>query len=1095
MLIFFIKNKKMNALTAKYVPVNSLELALNLKLPVEQITIIFSSQSTQPTFDKYLFLALDSSGSMAGAAFNLAKESIVNLCEITHAQVQGISLFSFNESCTEYIYHAGDDFDKFKTQISELFVGGGTMFRSVFEKMGKRILHMDDTKKSISILFFSDGEDNYERTDTLVNDRSSSLNKFKDIIQCQNQLSLEFHSIGFTSCHDAYLLGKMTEIGDSIGSFQYVKQSSDIQESLERLEEILLENKIQLYVTFSTSSEAIKIRLNSLNVALFIVDKQLVDDQMWLSIKNEDNENNETTYQKLCPIELTPFEFNKQDGISFIQVQCDVLDIVIKRLADKVLKSNIEPLSDEELISIENQLNEVEKKIQHFYKSINILCSEQRKISRPRVLLTKKLIDGLKEGISSLKNSKLTNNMIASWQSLASHNMLLLSNKAKNRINRRIINNSNPIDDLEKEIEQTVKEIDFEKLRKEVDSTVLDQTTCPLTRCNFIEALEEGDCIGLGLQVQRSEACVFDSTLLKITNVGPTFTSCVGFMDILSYKIIKEEEDQSQLHGGFDKENKIASVTTGLANEKINAVMPLYINEHHWKVASKRSKTMLSWMATLSVTGGLGNEIKIIPFLVLSKCLDVVFNQPTEHNLTIFKMVLDTCMVIYNNKSIKHEVIEKYQRFIESPLNRMSDSIPNQAFFLTQVLCAIHSGDIEFEDFIEKFEPFSIYMVEEVIRRKLVKMEFEDIILDDYFRLFSIDKAKIIEDKVKKWETEYNSKIQEMEKEDGAKYKEMFIKLLKRIENGEEDIETQIKVDNYDISIPLSHYEFDTSDIKFHEDGIKFIDRIEDETRGGISYILNKIKQLKLNPEAIKSNNLLEEIVSINKNNTMSAKLFYSQLSKEQKYGFYDQNYFNKTNQKRKELVGCEIGIRSLSDSDKSAKSYIKTLIESKVNKEYARKHKLFVKKLNNVEGAHLSMLFLNTQDLCEAAGILKYKVKFRSIKKFQQIVTTLQSKLPKLNSLTMNEMIDIQLAKLEMLVTGKYQGVQLFQGNMSDNIDPRSGKPFKIWVPENKNLYRFYKVYQTIEGTDKKELLNRFKRIFVGKEEYLEKRAKRDNL
>lgn len=48
---------------------------------------------------------------------------------------------------------------------------------------------------------------------------------------------------------------------------------------------------------------------------------------------------------------------------------------------------------------------------------------------------------------------------------------------------------------------------------------------------------------------------------------------------------------------------KSATVVKGLANEGINAVLPLYINATNWKVAKIRMKEAMGWIATSTFEG------------------------------------------------------------------------------------------------------------------------------------------------------------------------------------------------------------------------------------------------------------------------------------------------------------------------------------------------------------------------------------------------------------------------------------------------------------------------------------------------------------
>jgi len=51
------------------------------------------------------------------------------------------------------------------------------------------------------------------------------------------------------------------------------------------------------------------------------------------------------------------------------------------------------------------------------------------------------------------------------------------------------------------------------------------------------------------------------------------------------------QNDPVEVHGGFER-NVSASIAPGIAQEDITAVLPLYINEEHWKVARLRMKVI-----------------------------------------------------------------------------------------------------------------------------------------------------------------------------------------------------------------------------------------------------------------------------------------------------------------------------------------------------------------------------------------------------------------------------------------------------------------------------------------------------------------------
>ena len=69
---------------------------------------------------------------------------------------------------------------------------------------------------------------------------------------------------------------------------------------------------------------------------------------------------------------------------------------------------------------------------------------------------------------------------------------------------------------------------------------------------DLIEGMESSDCMCLGLDIARSEACVSDPTKLIIKDIIPTFMSGDSFLDSSIFSIGKNKD----AHGGFDIHGK-----------------------------------------------------------------------------------------------------------------------------------------------------------------------------------------------------------------------------------------------------------------------------------------------------------------------------------------------------------------------------------------------------------------------------------------------------------------------------------------------------------------------------------------------------------
>jgi hypothetical protein len=82
-----------------------------------------------------------------------------------------------------------------------------------------------------------------------------------------------------------------------------------------------------------------------------------------------------------------------------------------------------------------------------------------------------------------------------------------------------------------------------------VDHSSLAETlgACPLSCNDLFEAMEAGDCMCLGLDVSRSEACIADPSRLVIKEIIPTFMTADSFLDSAVFSLRKNE----MAHGGF----------------------------------------------------------------------------------------------------------------------------------------------------------------------------------------------------------------------------------------------------------------------------------------------------------------------------------------------------------------------------------------------------------------------------------------------------------------------------------------------------------------------------------------------------------------
>ena len=135
---------------------------------------------------------------------------------------------------------------------------------------------------------------------------------------------------------------------------------------------------------------------------------------------------------------------------------------------------------------------------------------------------------------------------------------------------------------------------------------------CPVSLQNTIEALEAKDCMCIGLEISRSEACINDPSRLIIRDVLPSYISLDSFLESSLFKL----KTNSDAAGGFDYE-KQGELAVGAGRESISGVLPLFLFREHWEIAKRKIQPLFGFMCTLDPLGYTSSQYFQIPFLVL----------------------------------------------------------------------------------------------------------------------------------------------------------------------------------------------------------------------------------------------------------------------------------------------------------------------------------------------------------------------------------------------------------------------------------------------------------------------------------------------
>jgi hypothetical protein len=212
------------------------------------------------------------------------------------------------------------------------------------------------------------------------------------------------------------------------------------------------------------------------------------------------------------------------------------------------------------------------------------------------------------------------------------------------KLDERAVKNDAFYKKLNKQLKDTTKTFEMDKIKKEHAELADIIGSCPLSCNDMFEALESGDCMCIGLDIARSEACIADPTRLVIKDIIPTFITADSFLDSAVFSLRKNAD----AHGGFtgaassseQKKQGEAQLALGMGREAITGVMPLFLFKEHWEIARRKAPPIYGFMCTLDIMGYASNQYFTVPFLVLLKAIEKVKEEPTQRNQSVLKMIL-----------------------------------------------------------------------------------------------------------------------------------------------------------------------------------------------------------------------------------------------------------------------------------------------------------------------------------------------------------------------------------------------------------------------------------------------------------------------
>jgi hypothetical protein len=191
--------------------------------------------------------------------------------------------------------------------------------------------------------------------------------------------------------------------------------------------------------------------------------------------------------------------------------------------------------------------------------------------------------------------------------------------------------------------------------------------------------------------------------------------SCSAYLDSAAFNL----ERESNANGGFGKSSQ--ELAQGIGREKVTGILPLYLFDEHWEISKRTIPSIFGFMCTLDIMGYASDQFFIIPYTVLCACYEKYFQNKSDINEKMLRVVKATCIqIIKRHETHAERIIDALKAFQESPSGRTKDCIPNFRVFIAQILSAIEAGVL---DKSKDFDWMKIirFLVEEHARRLLPK--------------------------------------------------------------------------------------------------------------------------------------------------------------------------------------------------------------------------------------------------------------------------------------------------------------------------------------------------------------------------------------
>lgn len=638
-------------------------------------------------------LCVDHSGSIGDKYIPYVKQGVIRYLETCVAR-DAVHVMLFNHEIDQFVVADSTGLPDARAKVNALQSDGMTNFIGLFDAIRALVVQKQATTKNITayVTVFTDGKHWVQRPWTYAGHTFIDAQEERDAVARAAQLlqnvlatcmTSTFNVLAFHDGVDAGTCARMTHYGKQPGKFEYVERHSNqimevftsICDTLQLVTVCTLRDEheshaIKLHVVDHQSNRKEKIVSSRFIMPLATITR-------WDSSPPQLTNGGNTYSTKLV---------EQKEPLVVVDGQLFVLGIRIKQLTERVAECK--------------DLTEV-KKIADTITEYRTLVAESHNREFSRFVATdrltrRKYVARYNELYQTLNNmANLLGHAIRYGHLREDDKLQILASghavhsaSLNTRVNKLLLNNMESITQQDATIAKELSKLTDEQRKQVIDALERCDIQCMFSLSNCAEAMFDGDCMCMAMQISRPPSAIGDVNRAKITKIyGNTRLLLSVFTDALlgSIENMGSERVAQELTGGFDVRSK-AGLLKGVARDKFNFVYPLFITQPYWDaVTSHLMHRVCAYASTTEFSAQTSNQLKHFPFIVVTRAVLDVMQEPTEHTVQNFMSVARVARACVSTWKMTH-VDEHLSRWRSGYAQRVPAETPSLFTMLSKLL-------------------------------------------------------------------------------------------------------------------------------------------------------------------------------------------------------------------------------------------------------------------------------------------------------------------------------------------------------------------------------------------------------------------------